>query len=130
MNLGLKVVRVGQPVKVRELLRECTLDAKFDQHPLNQSLQDIRDKCNQLGSDLQRFQGRDKGIGQRDLNKSRKEIKVLEGRILKDIVSKADVREILPPFFVAMDLLDYPIPLSPSPDSVVFVARRWCVQPV
>jgi regulator of nonsense transcripts 1 len=38
LKLGVRAVRLGQPVKVREELREATIDALMERHPLLRSL--------------------------------------------------------------------------------------------
>eukprot|EP00897_Mesotaenium_endlicherianum_P003105 jgi/Mesen1/2822/ME000172S01972 len=42
LDLGVKVVRIGHPVKVKESLREATLEAQVAQHPLTQRAAQMR----------------------------------------------------------------------------------------
>ena len=41
---GVNAVRIGQPVKVRASLREATLDARLEHHPLQEDLAALRDE--------------------------------------------------------------------------------------
>ena len=40
LGLGVSAVRLGQPVKVRESLREATVDAQMESHPLRRDLEE------------------------------------------------------------------------------------------
>lgn len=42
---GVKVVRIGNPVKVSEQLQELTLDGQLDRHPMQKELKNIRKKA-------------------------------------------------------------------------------------
>ena len=42
VNIGVNAVRIGKPVKVRESLRNSTLDALIEQHPLQDENEEIK----------------------------------------------------------------------------------------
>ncbi|CAI5469921.1 unnamed protein product [Closterium sp. Yama58-4] len=45
LGMGLRVVRLGQPVKAKESLRQCTLDALVEAHPLTQRAVQLRQQA-------------------------------------------------------------------------------------
>ena len=52
VNIGVNAVRIGKPVKVRESLRNSTLDALIEQHPLQDEIEYIKQQNEDLRKDL------------------------------------------------------------------------------
>ena len=50
VDIGVNAVRIGKPVKVRESLRNSTLDALIDQHPLQDEIEYIKGQIKIYGS--------------------------------------------------------------------------------
>ena len=66
MNNGVNAIRIGRPVKVRENLRDSTLDAKMEAHPLAQDLEFIEKEFQQLMKKLSSLRGKEKDGTQRN----------------------------------------------------------------
>ena len=91
LNLGVKAVRFGRPVKVREHLREATLDAQVAIHPKQDEINFIREENDAIKSKLHDLKGKEKGLAHRDINKNYREIRDIEQRIFEDVLSKSEV---------------------------------------
>ena len=75
LEMNIKAVRIGRPVKVREHLREATLDARIEQHPMQEELQFIREQNDELRLNLTGLKDKEKGLADRDVNRNFKEIR-------------------------------------------------------
>ena len=91
LELGVKAVRFGRPVKVRETLREATLDAKISIHPKQDEVEFIREENEALQSKLRDLKGKEKGLAHRDINRNYREIRELESRIVDEVIADAEV---------------------------------------
>ena len=91
LDLDVKAIRLGRPVKVRESLREATLDAQVSSHPKQDEIAFIREENDAMKSKLHDLKGKDKGLAHRDINKNYREIRELEQRITDDVLASAQV---------------------------------------
>ena len=91
LDLDVKAIRLGRPVKVRESLREATLDAQVSRHPKQDEIAFIRKETEGMRSKLHDLKGKDKGLAHRDINKNYREIRELEQRITDDVLASAQV---------------------------------------
>ena len=91
IEVGVKVVRLGQPVKVREELRKMTLDAQVQRHPDQERVRMEKETLEEIQSELKNLRGRDKGLAHRDINKGWKEVKRLERKMAEDVLDRAEV---------------------------------------
>ena len=91
LNLGVQAIRFGRPVKVRESLRDATLDAQVSKHPKQDEIAFIREETEGMRSKLHDLKGKDKGLAHRDINKNYREIRELEQRITDDVLASAEV---------------------------------------
>ncbi|MEC8873888.1 MAG: AAA domain-containing protein [Candidatus Thermoplasmatota archaeon] len=89
---GVRVVRLGQPVKVREALRDNTMDAMMESHPLRKDLVEHLDLNEKLSRRIKGMRGgKDKGLAHRDLSRGWKEVRRIEAQMRDDILDKAQV---------------------------------------
>ncbi len=89
---GVKAVRLGQPVKVREGLRDSTMDAEMERHPLRKDLVNHIELNEKLARRIKGMRGgKEKGLAHRDLSRGWKEVKRIEGEIRDDILDRAQV---------------------------------------
>ena len=91
LNLGVRAVRFGKPVKVRENLREATLDAHVAAHPKQDEIDFIKEENDAIKSQLHDLKGKEKGLAHRDINKNFREIREIEQKIFDDVLSKSEV---------------------------------------
>lgn len=92
LQLGVRAVRLGQPVKVREGLREATMDALMEKHPLRKDLIDHLELNEKLGRKIKGMRGgKEKGLAHRDLGRGWKEVRRIEGQMRDDILDRAQV---------------------------------------
>ncbi|MBR80137.1 MAG: hypothetical protein CMA88_05100 [Euryarchaeota archaeon] len=92
LGRGVEAVRLGQPVKVREGLRDATMDAKMERHPLRRDLVENIELNEKLARKIKGMRGgKEKGLAHRDLSRGWKEIRRIEGEIRDDILDKANV---------------------------------------
>ena len=91
LDKGIRAIRIGQPVKVRERLREATLAAKINQHSMNDDIDAIMSENHDLKRELNNLKGKEKGIAYRDMNKNWKEIRLMEKQIIEEIIDSAEV---------------------------------------
>uniref|UniRef100_A0A6B2KXZ2 AAA+ ATPase domain-containing protein n=1 Tax=Arcella intermedia TaxID=1963864 RepID=A0A6B2KXZ2_9EUKA len=76
---GINALRIGKPVKVREELRDATLQAHLERHPDQKKLERLRQQIKEM-----------KGM-ERACQDKIKEIKQIESGILSDIIANAKV---------------------------------------
>lgn len=89
---GVRTVRLGQPVKVRENLREHTMDAEMERHPLRKDLLEHLELNEKLARRIKGMRGgKDKGLAHRDLSRGWKEVRRIESQIRDAILDKAQV---------------------------------------
>ena len=91
LELGVRAVRFGRPVKVRENLREATLDAIVSKHPKQDEIAFIREETEGIRSRLHDLKGKDRGMAHKDISKNYREIREIEQRITDDVLSSAEV---------------------------------------
>ena len=91
LSLGINAVRLGQPVKVRESLREATIDAKMQNHRLRRDLDVILELNEDLARRIPGMKGKDKGLAHRDLKNGWKDARRIEQQMKDDILDKANV---------------------------------------
>ncbi len=92
LERDIRAVRLGQPVKVRESLREATMDARMESHELNRDLIEEVERNEKLSRKIKGMRGgKEKGLAHRDLSRGWKEVKRLERQIRDDILDRAQV---------------------------------------
>ncbi len=91
LGLGVGAVRLGQPVKVRESLREATVDAQMEDHPLRRDLEEHLELNEKLARRISGMKGKEKGLAHRDLNRGWKEVRRIERQMRDDILDRAQV---------------------------------------
>ena len=91
IDLGVDAIRFGRPVKVRESLREATLDAKIASHPKQDEIAFIKEETDAMRKKLHDLKGKDKGLAHRDINKNYREVRELELKITDEILNNAQV---------------------------------------
>ena len=91
LGLGVSAVRLGQPVKVRESLRESTVDAQMESHPLRRDLEEHLELNEKLARRISGMKGKEKGLAHRDLNRGWKEVRRIERQMRDDILDRAQV---------------------------------------
>jgi KaiC/GvpD/RAD55 family RecA-like ATPase len=91
LDLGVKALRVGRPVKVREALRSATLDALLEDHPKQEELSFLQDELRKFKRELPSLKGKDKGMMHRDININHKEIRRLEDEMTASLLDEAEV---------------------------------------
>ena len=89
LGLGVSAVRLGQPVKVRESLREATVDAQMESHPLRRDLEEHLELNEKLARRIPGMKGKEKGLAHRDLNRGWKEVRRIERQMRDDILDRA-----------------------------------------
>jgi superfamily I DNA and/or RNA helicase len=91
VNIGVNAVRIGKPVKVRESLRNNTLDALIEQHPLQDEIEYIKQQNEDLRKDLNSLKGKEKGLAHRDIKNNFKDIRTLENNVIASLLDSAEV---------------------------------------
>ncbi len=92
LELGVRAVRLGQPVKVRENLREATMDAQMEIHELNRELVKEIERNEKLSRRIKGMRGgKEKGLAHRDLSRGWKEVRRIEREIRDDILDRCQV---------------------------------------
>ena len=91
LDLGVKAVRIGRPVKVRENLRDATLDALLENHPLQEELNFIRDENDELRKGLSKLRGKEKGLAHKDIKHNFKEMRRIESEMTASVLDEAEV---------------------------------------
>ena len=88
---GVNAIRIGKPVKVRETLRDSTLDALMEQHHLQDEIEYIREQNDELRKSLNSLKGKEKGMTHRDIKNNFKDIRRLEDEIVTSLLDSAEV---------------------------------------
>ena len=91
LDLGVRAVRTGRPVKVRAALREATVDARLAEHPDNDELDAIRAEIDDLQRSIHSLKGRERGLAHRDVSRGWKDLRAIEQRMLDDIIDSAQI---------------------------------------
>ena len=91
LSLGIRAVRLGQPVKVRESLREATMDARMEEHPLRRDLDHWLESNEKLGRRVKGMKGKEKGLTYRELSRGWKEVRRIESQMRDDILNRSQV---------------------------------------
>lgn len=91
LDLGVNAIRFGRPVKVREHLREATLDAQVAAHPKRDEIEFIREENAAIKAKLSDLRGKEKGLAHKDINRNFKEMRELEQRIIDEVLGGAEV---------------------------------------
>jgi len=91
LSLGVRALRLGQPVKVRENLREATMDAKMEEHPLRRDLDHWLESNEKLSRRVNGMKGKEKGLTHRDISRGWKEVKRIESQMRDDILDTHQV---------------------------------------
>ena len=91
LESGVNAVRIGQPVKVRASLREATLDARLEHHPLQEDLAALREKHDTLKRGLSGLRGKERGLAHKDLSMQRREMQRLERQMVDGLLDGAEV---------------------------------------
>ena len=91
LSLGVRTVRLGQPVKVRESLREATMDAQMEEHPLRRDLDHLLESNEKLSRRVKGMKGKEKGLTHRDISRGWKEVRKIESQMRDDILDRAQV---------------------------------------
>ena len=91
LDQGVKAIRLGQPVKVRESLREATMAAQMSEHHLRGDVDTIIELNEDAMRRLPSLKGKEKGLAHRDINKGWKEVRRIENQMRDDILEHAQV---------------------------------------
>ncbi|MDE0707694.1 MAG: AAA domain-containing protein [Candidatus Poseidoniales archaeon] len=91
LNQGVKAIRLGQPVKVRESLRDATMAAQMAEHHLREDVDTIIGLNEGAMRRLPSLKGKEKGLAHRDINKGWKEVRRIENQMRDDILEHAQV---------------------------------------
>ncbi len=91
LDMGINALRIGRPVKVRDHLREATLDAHVDAHHRQEELNDLRDDFRELNREMASLKGKEKGLAHRDSRQLLNQIRRIERDVIDDVLSKAEV---------------------------------------
>ena len=92
LRKNVRAVRLGQPVKVRENLREATMDAMMEKHSLRRDLIETIELNEKLARRIKGMRGgKEKGLAHRDLSKGWKEVRRIESQMRDDILDRAQV---------------------------------------
>ncbi len=91
MEVGIRAIRVGQPVKVRSTLREATVRAKVEDHPLQDEVRELIGLQEDLQRKLPTLKGKEKGLAHRDLKMGWKDVRAMEKAMVEDVLDQAEV---------------------------------------
>jgi len=91
LDQGVKAIRLGQPVKVRESLRNATMAAQMEEHHLREDVETIIGLNEDAMRRLPSLKGKEKGLSHRDINKGWKEVRRIENQMRDDILEHAQV---------------------------------------
>ena len=91
LDQGVKAIRIGQPVKVRESLRDATMAAQMAEHHLREDVDTIIGLNEDAMRRLSSLKGKEKGLAHRDINKGWKEVRRIENQMRDDILEHAQV---------------------------------------
>ena len=91
LERGVKAIRLGQPVKVRESLRVATMAAQMSEHHLREDVETIIELNENAMRRLPALKGKEKGLAHRDIKKGWKEVRRIENQMRDDILEHAQV---------------------------------------
>jgi DNA polymerase III delta prime subunit len=91
LDQGVKAIRLGQPVKVRENLRDATMAAQMEEHHLREDVDTIIGLNEDALRRLPSLKGKEKGLAHRDIKKGWKEVRRIENQMRDDILEHAQV---------------------------------------
>ena len=91
LDQGVKAIRLGQPVKVRESLRDATMAAQMEEHHLREDVDTIIGLNEDALRRLPSLKGKEKGLAHRDIKKGWKEVRRIENQMRDDILEHAQV---------------------------------------
>jgi len=91
LEQGVKAIRLGQPVKVRESLRDATMAAQMTEHHLREDVETIIGLNEDAMRKLSSLKGKEKGLAHRDINNGWKEVRRIENQMRDDILEHAQV---------------------------------------
>jgi hypothetical protein len=91
LDQGVKAIRLGQPVKVRENLRDATMAAQMEEHHLREDVDTVIGLNEDAMRRLPSLKGKEKGLAHRDINKGWKEVRRIENQMRDDILEHAQV---------------------------------------
>ena len=91
LQLGVKAIRLGQPVKVRESLRESTMAAQMEEHHLREDVDTLIGLNEDAIRRLPSLKGKEKGLAHRDIKRGWKEVRRIENQMRDDILEHAQV---------------------------------------
>ena len=91
LEQGVKAIRLGQPVKVRESLRDATMAAQMEEHHLREDVDTVIALNEDAMRRLPALKGKEKGLAHRDIKKGWKEVRRIENQMRDDILEHAQV---------------------------------------
>ena len=91
LEVGVRAVRVGQPVKVRAELRSASVRAHVEEHPLQAEVRELIGLQDSLARRIPALKGKEKGLAHRDLKLGWKDIRKLEAEMTGDVLDSAEV---------------------------------------
>ena len=91
VDIGVNAVRIGKPVKVRESLRNSTLDALVEQHPVQDEIEYIKSQNEDLRKSLNSLKGKEKGLTHREIKNNFRDIRRLEDNVVASLLDNAEV---------------------------------------
>jgi hypothetical protein len=91
LDNGVNAIRIGRPVKVREALREATLDAILKNHPAQEEIEFIRKENETVKRSLSGLRGKEKGLAHKEVNNNYNEIRRLERTMIDGVLDSAEV---------------------------------------
>eukprot|EP00928_Gymnodinium_smaydae_P020797 TRINITY_DN18040_c0_g3_i1.p1 TRINITY_DN18040_c0_g3~~TRINITY_DN18040_c0_g3_i1.p1 ORF type:complete len:724 (+),score=90.03 TRINITY_DN18040_c0_g3_i1:90-2261(+) len=93
VKLGVNALRMGFPSRVAEGMREHTLLAKSENHPLASKMEETREAIRNIKDDLYngRLKGKGKGLAHRDISMSVRDLQQMEQKMVAELIDSADV---------------------------------------
>lgn len=91
LEIGIKAVRVGQPVKVRAGLRQASVKARVEEHPLQEEVRELIGLQESLARRIPSLKGKERGLAHRDLKLGWKDVRKLEDEMTNDVLDSAEV---------------------------------------
>ncbi|CAL1130922.1 unnamed protein product [Cladocopium goreaui] len=93
IRLGVKALRIGFPSKVTAELRQHTLLAQAEEHPLNAKIEETRDALSQVKNALYsgQLKGKGKGLAHRDISLHVRDIQKFEQQVSDELIDAAEV---------------------------------------
>lgn len=93
IRLGVKALRIGFPSKVSQELRQHTLLAQAEEHPLNAKIEETRAALAQVKDALYsgQLKGKGKGLAHRDISLHVRDIQKFEQQVSDELIDAAEV---------------------------------------